>query len=137
MCSYCNSCFFKKDCCYRNNCGIWLHDGDWEHCLIKEKNRCLHVLLPIYMFWYSRFSFRNLKDANSCMFSWCITTSRLLICSWHDMTFIQFLQWMYSIYSKSLLFASISYVQVKRSQSWIKVLFFIGGFPLNYNIIWF
>ena len=26
------------------------------------------------MFCYFRFRFRNLKDANSCMFSWCITT---------------------------------------------------------------
>ena len=50
--------FLKKDCCYRNNSGsgIQLHDGDLEHCLIKEKNRCLYVLPPIYMFWYSRFS---------------------------------------------------------------------------------
>ena len=74
--------FFKKDCCYRDNCGIWLHHGDLEHCLIKKKkNRCLYVLLPIYMFWYSRFSFRNLKNANSCMSSWCITTRRLFLCT--------------------------------------------------------
>ena len=59
----------KKDCSYRNNCGIQLHDGDLEHDLMKEKNRCLYVFLPIFMFWHSRFSFRNLKDANSCMFS--------------------------------------------------------------------
>ena len=39
MCSYYNSCFFKKDCSYRNNCGIRLHDGDLEHSLIKEKYR--------------------------------------------------------------------------------------------------
>ena len=42
-----NSYFFKKHCCYRNNYGIRLHDGDLEHCLIKEKNRCLYVLLPL------------------------------------------------------------------------------------------
>ena len=42
---------------------------------------------------------------------------------------------MYSINSKSLLFASISYVQVKRSQSWIKVFFFTGGFPLTCNTL--
>ena len=41
---------------------------------------------------------------------------------------------MYSIYSKSLLFASISYVQESFKLS---VFFFIGGFPLTYNIIWF
>ena len=41
----------------------------------KLKDRCSYVLLPIFMFWYSRFSFRNLKDANLCMFPWCITTS--------------------------------------------------------------
>ena len=39
MYSYYNSCFFKKDCSYRNNCGIRLHDGDLEHSLIKEKYR--------------------------------------------------------------------------------------------------
>ena len=99
MYSYCNSCFLKKDCSYKFNCGIRLQDGDVEHSLMKEKNRCPYILLPIFMF--------NLKDTNSCMFSWCITTGSLLICSWHDMT----LSHLYSIYSKSLLFASISYVQ--------------------------
>ena len=38
MDSYYNSCFFKKDCPYRNNCSIRLHDSDLEHFLIKEKN---------------------------------------------------------------------------------------------------
>ena len=28
------------DCSCRNNCGIRLHDGDLEHSLMKEKNRC-------------------------------------------------------------------------------------------------
>ena len=47
---------------------------------------------------------------------------------------------MYSIYSKSLLFTSISYVQEglklnKRNQSWIKLLFCIGDFPLTNNIM--
>ena len=37
MCSYNNSCFFKKDCSYGNNCGIRLHDGDLKHSLMKEK----------------------------------------------------------------------------------------------------
>ena len=27
----------KKDCNYRNNCGIRLHDGDLEQGLMKEK----------------------------------------------------------------------------------------------------
>ena len=27
----------KKDCSYRNNCGIRLHAGDLEHSLMKEK----------------------------------------------------------------------------------------------------
>ena len=43
MCSYNNSCFFKKDCSYRNNCGIRLHDGDLEHSLMKEKKIDLHM----------------------------------------------------------------------------------------------
>ena len=37
MCSYNKSFFFKKDCNYRNNCGIQLHDGDLKHSLMKEK----------------------------------------------------------------------------------------------------
>ena len=82
----------KKDCSYRNNCGIRLHAGDLEHSLMKEKNRSSYVFLLIFMFCYSRFRFRNLKDANSCMFSWCITTRSLLICFWHDMTLSQFVQ---------------------------------------------
>ena len=43
MYSYYNSCFFKKDCSYRNNCGIRLHDGDLEHSLMKEKKIDLHM----------------------------------------------------------------------------------------------
>ena len=81
-----------KDWSYRNNCGFWLHVGDLEHSLMKEKNRSSYVFLLIFMFCYSRFRFRSLKDANSCMFSWCITTRSLLICSWHDMTLSQFVQ---------------------------------------------
>ena len=70
MYSYYNSCFLRKDCNYRNNCGTRLHDGDLEHTsLIKEKNRCSYVFRPIFMFWHSRFSLRNLKDANSSIFS--------------------------------------------------------------------
>ena len=47
MYSYYNSSFFKKDCSYRNNCSIQLHDGDLEHSLMEEKNRCSYVLIPI------------------------------------------------------------------------------------------
>ena len=80
----------KEDCSYRNNCGIRLHDGDLEHSLMKEKNRSSYVFLPIFTFCNSKFRFRNLKDANSCMFSWYITTSSLLIFSKYDMTLNQF-----------------------------------------------
>ena len=111
MFSYHNSCYFKKECSYRKNCGIRLHDADLEHSLMKKKNRCSYVLLPIFMFGHPKFSFRNLKDANWYMFLWCIISSIQSICSWHDMTLSQFLQYMHSIYSKSLLFTSISYVQ--------------------------
>ena len=102
----------KKDCSYRKNCGIRLHAGDLEHSLMKGKKIGLHIIFfSLFMFCYSRFRFRHLNDANSCMFSWCITTRSLLICSWHDITLSQFVQSMYSIYRKYLLFASISYVQ--------------------------
>ena len=40
-----NSCFFKKDCCYRNNCCIRLHDGDLEHCLTNNNKK-----IDVYMF---------------------------------------------------------------------------------------
>ena len=46
---------------------------------MKEKNRSSYVILPIFMFSHSRFSFGNLKDANSCTISWCITTMSLLL----------------------------------------------------------
>ena len=37
MCSYYIAAAIKKDCSYRNKCGIRLHDGDLEHSLMKEK----------------------------------------------------------------------------------------------------
>ena len=47
---------------------------------------------------------------------------------------------MYSIYCKSLLFTSISHVQENFKLNEVsqsnEVFFFIGGFPLTYNIIW-
>ena len=43
MCSYNNSCFLKKDCSYRNNCGIRLHDGELKHNLMKEKKIDVHI----------------------------------------------------------------------------------------------
>ena len=101
----------KKDCIYRNNCNIRSHDGVLGHSLTKAKNKSSYVFLPIFMFCPSRFRSWNLKDANSCLFSWCITTSIVLNCSWHDMTLSHFVQLRYCIYSKSLLFTSISYVQ--------------------------
>ena len=33
----------KKDCSYRNNCGIRWHAGDLEHSLMKEKKIGLHM----------------------------------------------------------------------------------------------
>ena len=57
-----------KDSSHKSNCGTRLHDGDLEHSLMKEKNRSSYVFLPIFMFRHSRFIFRNIKDANLCMF---------------------------------------------------------------------
>ena len=110
MCSYCNSSFKKKHRTCKNNSNIGMmlirNIVSW-----KKKYRCSFDFLLIFIFWHSRFSFRNLKDANSCMFSWFITTSSLLICSWYYATSSQFVQEMYSNYSKFLLFTSISCVQ--------------------------
>ena len=33
----------KRDCSYRNNCGIRLHAGDLEHSLMKDKKIGLHM----------------------------------------------------------------------------------------------
>ena len=60
----------KNDCSYRSNRGTWLHDDELEHSLMKGKK--IDIFLPIFMFWHSRFSFRNLEDANSCMFLWLL-----------------------------------------------------------------
>ena len=74
----------KKDCSYRNNCGIRLYAGDLGHSLMKENKIGLYMFFfLIFMFCYSRFRFRNRNDDNSCMFSWCITTQSPLIRSWH------------------------------------------------------
>ena len=66
MYSYYNSCFFKKDCSYRNNCGIWLHDADLEHSIMKE--RCSYVLLPIFMFWLICVCFRDVLQPTVYLF---------------------------------------------------------------------
>ena len=107
MCSYYNSCFFKKDCSYRNNFGIRLHDGYLEHNFMKEQNACSYVFLPIFMFWPPRFSFRNPKDANSCMFLWCILQPAVY---W----FVPGMIWLSSsLYSKCTVFTvNICYLQV-------------------------
>ena len=59
----------KKDCSYKNNCGNRLHAADLEHSLMKEKELGCHAFVLIFIFCYFRFRFRNLKYANSCMFS--------------------------------------------------------------------
>ena len=82
----------KKNCSYRNNCGIRLHAGDLEHSLKKEKK------IGLYMFFFS-FLCSAISDLDlwilkmlMCVFLWCITTRILLICSWDDMTLSQFVQ---------------------------------------------
>ena len=57
--------FLKKTAAIETT-SIRLHDADLENSLMKEK--CSYVLLPVFMFWYSRFNFRNLKNANPCVF---------------------------------------------------------------------
>ena len=115
MCSYHNSSFLKKHRSIETavifGCMMLIQN------LLSHGRKKIDVHMIFFLFLYSRFnrhskfSSRNIKDANSYMFSWCITTSSLLICSWHYATLSQFAQEMYSIYSKSLLFTSISYVQ--------------------------
>ena len=54
MYSYYNSCFFKKNCSYRNNGGILLHDRDSKHSLMKE-------IIDVHMFFFS-FLFSDIPD---------------------------------------------------------------------------
>ena len=112
--SYDNSCFLKKDC----SCDIRFPEC-WFRTQSQERKRIIYsyvllsilcssvyVFLSIYiyslffslslficlscLFWYTRFSFRNLKDTNSFMFLWHIATSSPTTCSWCDMTYSQF-----------------------------------------------
>ena len=52
MYSYYNSCFFKKDCSHRNNCGFRLHDADLEH---ERKKKMSHERkkIDVYMFFFT------------------------------------------------------------------------------------
>ena len=40
----------KTDCNSRNNCGIRLHDGDLEHCFMKEKKLGFHGFLFLFLY---------------------------------------------------------------------------------------
>ena len=40
----------KKDCSYRNNCVIRLHDGELDHNLMKEKNRSSFVFYFLFLY---------------------------------------------------------------------------------------
>ena len=106
MCSYYNSCFLEKDCCYRNNCGIRLRDGDLEHCLIKKKNRCLYVLLSIYMFWHPSLALGILKMLIRVCFRYALQPT--------DCQFVPGMIWLSaSFYNKCTLFTvNFCYFQV-------------------------
>ena len=60
-------------CSYINSCGIRFI-GCWSR-IVSRKTKVNMFLCSVYMFWYSRFRFRNLKDANFVVFSWCTITS--------------------------------------------------------------
>ena len=39
----------KKDCGYRNNCGLPLHDADLEHSFMKEKKIDVHIFFYLFL----------------------------------------------------------------------------------------
>ena len=90
-----------------------MHDGDLEQCLIKEKKIDVYMFLfPFICSGIPGLATGILKMLIRVCFPDALQPAlQLLICSWHDMTLSQFLQQMYGIYSKFLLFTSISYVQ--------------------------
>ena len=90
---YLIAAFLKKDCSYRNNCDIRLHDADLEHSLTKKK-------IDVHMFFFSflcsgipDFALGILKMLIRVCFRDVLQPAKsLLICSWHDITLSQFVQ---------------------------------------------
>ena len=87
----------KKDCSYRKNCYIRLHDGDLKHSLMKEKKIDLHVFFPFSCSVIPDLDLEILKMLIRVCFSNVLQTA--------------------SLYSKCTVFTvnlvSISYVQEK------------------------
>ena len=100
--------FLKKDCSYRNNGGIRLHDADVEHSLMKEKK------IDVHMFFFP-FLCSGIPDLALGILKMLIRVSFRDGLQPAVYWFVPGMIWLspssYSIYSKSLLFTSIRYLQ--------------------------
>ena len=82
----------KKNCSYRNSCGIRLHDVDLEHSLMKK--------IDVHMFFFPFFcsgipdlALGIVKILTRVCFRDVIQAAKsILICSWHDIALSQFVQ---------------------------------------------
>ena len=115
--SYYNSCFFKKDCSYRNNCGIWLHVADLEQSHERKK-------VDGYRFFFP-FLFSGIPDV-----ALGILKMLICICFHHVLQpaiqkFVSCLIWLSaSFYSKfRVRTRNLNNKLNKRNQSLIKLFF--------------
>ena len=84
-----------------------MHDADLEDTVMKKKRKIdVHMFFfPFLCFGIPDLALGILKLLIRVCFRDVLQPAKgLLICSWHDITIIQFVRQMYSIYSKSLLF---------------------------------
>ena len=127
--------FLKKDCSYRNNCGIHLHDFSLEHSLIKEK-------IDVYMFFFP-FLCSGISDLALGILKMLIRVCFRGVLQPTVCLFVPGMVWLsaslYSIYSKPLLFTNINYVKesFKLNEINYKSAFLYWWFSYTYNNIWF
>ena len=67
-------------------------------------NDIYQIFSPFDMLWYFRFGFWNLKDTNSFMPPGGATTSDRTVCSWHDVKFQLFSQFVSNSMKYVLIF---------------------------------
>ena len=67
-------------------------------------NDIYQIFSPFYMLWYFRFGFRNLEDTNSFMLPRGAKTGDRTVCSWHDVKFQLFSQFVSNSMKYVLIF---------------------------------
>ena len=85
--------FLKKDCSYRNNCGIRMHDADLEHALMKKKKKSHMFFFPFLCSGIPDLALGILKMLIRVCFCDVLQPAKSqLIYSRHDITLSQFVQ---------------------------------------------